>query len=127
MPQTIALKKIFLADIAEWLRTQPETWWIVDGDDRLDRKIGMPAREHELAEMIDRVRDENEQLDVVLPEEDAALGNTGLERLFSRGGEGYGRSLQAEGGTDGCGWALVEETQFVNEALEDLLDTTKKN
>lgn len=113
-------KSIPISKISEWLRTQPETWWVVDGDYRLEGRLMMPAREQVLADAIDKYCDAGEAIHVILPEPDVAAGKSEIEKLFAAGGDGYGRELQAEGGDHDEGWLLVEQTQFVNEANREV-------
>ena len=111
-------KSVPLSKISIWLRSQAQTWWTVDGDSRLDRKLMMPAREYELADAMDRYCS-GDQLEVIVPDGNMA-GDSEVEQLFAAGGDGYGRMLQALGGYDQDGWLLVEQTQFVNEANQEV-------
>ena len=113
-------KSIPISKISEWLRTQPETWWVVDGDYRLEGRLMMPAREQDLANAIDKYCEPGEEVNVILPESDDAAGTSGIEQLFTASGDGYDRALQAEGGDHDEGWLLVEQTQFVNEANREV-------
>ncbi len=115
-------ESIPMTKLSSWLRTQKETWWSVDGDSRLDRQLLMPARENELADAMDRYC-QDDQLEVIVPEK-AAAGSSEVESLLNAGGDGYGRMLQAMGGYDQDGWLLFEQTQFVNEALQEVLNAT---
>ncbi len=78
----------------------------------------MPAEAAALAEAIAKYCQPNEQIKVILPETPA--GTTEVEQLLSKGGIGYDRALQAEGGDHGEGWLLVEQTQTVNEANKEV-------
>lgn len=78
----------------------------------------MPARENDLANAIDKCCPPGETLKVILPEVNAS-GTSEVDRLFTAGGEDYGRRLQAEGGDHNWGWVLVDESILVREALED--------
>ncbi len=118
----VKTESIPMTKLSSWLRTQKETWWSVDGDSRLDRQLLMPARENELADAMDRYC-QDDQLEVIVPEK-AAAGSSEVESLLNAGGDGYGRMLQAMGGYDQDGWLLFEQTQFVNEALHEVLNAT---
>ncbi len=113
-------KSIPISKISEWLRTQSETWWVVDGDYRLEGRLMMPAREQVLADAIDKYCELGEEVNVILPESDDVAGTSEIEQLFTASGDGYDRSLQAEGGDHDEGWLLVEQTQFVNEANREV-------
>ena len=113
-------KSIPISKISEWLRTQPETWWVVDGDYRLEGRLMMPASEQDLADALNKYCDAGEAIHVILPEPDEAAGTAEIEGLFTAGGEGYGRALQAEGGDHDEGWLLIEQTQFVEEANREV-------
>jgi hypothetical protein len=39
-------------DLARWLEQEPDTWWFVDGDPRLMRKLDLPCPGEELAEAL---------------------------------------------------------------------------
>lgn len=113
-------KSIPISQISDWLRTQPDTWWVVDGDYRIASQLTMPAREIELADSLDKYCGRDEKINVILPGKDSAAGSSDVEMLFSKGGDGFDRSLQAEGGDHDEGWLLVEQTKFVKEADQEV-------
>ena len=118
--EVMTTKSIPISKISKWLRSQPETWWVVDGDYRLEGRLTMPASEQDLANALDKYCEAGEEVKVILPESKDAAGNSGVETLFTAGGDGYGRSLQAEGGDHDEGWLLVEQTEFVKEANREV-------
>ena len=80
----------------------------------------MPATESDLAAALEKYCQPGESIEVILPDPKDAAGATEMEMLFTAGGDGYDRELQAEGGDHDEGWLLVEQTQFVNEATREV-------
>ncbi len=113
-------KSIPIATISKWLQSQRDTWWAVDGDYRLEGRLTMPATEKDLADALEKYCAPNEELTVILPMPNDVAGDGEIEKLFTAGGNGYDRALQAEGGDHDEGWLLVEQTQFVNEANREV-------
>jgi hypothetical protein len=120
MLQSPEVHPVRYRDIANWLRRQENTWWVVDGDPRFSRRLSMPASEGDLAEFIERACAEEETLEVLVPQEPRA-DKDGVGYYFAAGGEGYGRELQAKGGYDGHGILVVEQTEWVNEANAEVM------
>ncbi len=117
MDSGIKSEKLPIRDVVKWLRTQDTTWWAVDGDRRLESRLEMPATNQAIADALERLCEQEETLEVLVP---ASKQPVKLPEYLD--GPPGRRRLTANGGDDGDGWILIEQTEWVEAADAEVED-----
>ncbi len=121
--KTVATFKASL--LASWLRTKKKTWWLVDGDARLEESLAFPCEAEELAKQLELTPNRIAKAIQPTANEIAELGTVedakDIEKVAvdidTYGGRGL--YLCWDDMTEDCEWLIVDKTDYVNENLQD--------
>lgn len=101
--------------LAEWLESQPNKWWSVDGDPLLTSVVDFPCPSDELATMIRRVG-----TDLLVQDGNPAsnahgqlIAKDGLEKLADTSNRRHRRIFRLSWANSHVDWLLLEDEAMV--------------
>src|SRR5437588_2679260 len=103
------------ATLAQWIESQPDRWWLVDGDPFLMSRVDFPCPSDELAPMIRKVGK-----DLLLLDKDPASGAHGevveaskLDQLCDTSNRRHMKTLLLSWADGTDVWQLLEDDPLV--------------
>lgn len=114
---TARYHQVPVGELSAWLRTQKDSWWSVDGDTILTRRLSFPCPSQKLAAALDRQAGTVQVLDAEAKFPGPKLTAGELETLAS---DGEGRVLQLRWTEDGRDWLLVEDREAAELSRQDV-------
>ncbi len=107
--------RVSAATLAQWIESQPERWWLVDGDPYLMSRVDFPCPSDELAPMIRKAGK-----DLLVLDKDPASGARGevveaskLDQFVDTRNRRHAKTLLLSWADGTDVWQLVEDEPLV--------------